>query len=120
MKRIKRNGYIPGGMSLDKEKCNTIESGIGKTTPVDKYPEGKSPYGCYDMLVTSGNGLIVGLMRGRLIRFSAVAHGTMMRSSRGGIPISEPLLIPGTSATGSVASGQNSKFLPQNMVKLIH
>jgi len=34
---------------FDKEKCNTSESGIGKTTRVTRYPNGISPEGCYDM-----------------------------------------------------------------------
>ncbi len=34
---------------FDKEKCNTEESGIGKTTRVTRYPNGISPAGCYDM-----------------------------------------------------------------------
>jgi len=34
---------------FDKEKCNTRESGIGKTTRVTRYPNGISPVGCYDM-----------------------------------------------------------------------
>jgi formylglycine-generating enzyme required for sulfatase activity/Cdc6-like AAA superfamily ATPase len=34
---------------FDKEKCNTMESGIGKTTRVTRYPNGISPVGCYDM-----------------------------------------------------------------------
>ena len=33
----------PWGDMFDKEKCNTAESGIGKTTPVSRYPEGVSP-----------------------------------------------------------------------------
>ena len=39
----------PWGDEFDKEKCNSYESGIKDTTPVDKYPDGVSPYGCYDM-----------------------------------------------------------------------
>ncbi len=39
----------PWGNDFDKRKCNTNESGIYNTTPVDKYPKGTSPYGCYDM-----------------------------------------------------------------------
>lgn len=35
--------------SFDKNKCNGFESGIGHTTPVGQYPNGVSPYGCYDM-----------------------------------------------------------------------
>lgn len=42
----------PWGDEFDKGKCNSDESGINDTTPVDKYPDGVSPYGCYDM---SGN-----------------------------------------------------------------
>ncbi len=34
---------------FDKKKCNTVESEIGETTRVDRYPNGVSPYGCYDM-----------------------------------------------------------------------
>jgi iron(II)-dependent oxidoreductase len=39
----------PWGDEFDKNKCNTYESGIGDTTPVGNYPDGVSPYGCYDM-----------------------------------------------------------------------
>jgi hypothetical protein len=40
------------GDTFDKKYANTVESGIGKTTPVDQYPNGASPYGVMDM---SGN-----------------------------------------------------------------
>jgi serine/threonine protein kinase len=33
----------------DGKYCNNWESGIGATTPVDKYPQGASPYGVWDM-----------------------------------------------------------------------
>ena len=39
----------PWGNDFDKDKCNTIESGIGATSRVTRYPNGVSPYGCYDM-----------------------------------------------------------------------
>jgi formylglycine-generating enzyme required for sulfatase activity len=39
----------PWGNEFDKEKCNSEESGIGKTTRVTVYPDGKSPYNCHDM-----------------------------------------------------------------------
>jgi gamma-glutamyl hercynylcysteine S-oxide synthase len=39
----------PWGDKFDGEKCNTAESGIGKTTRVTRYPNGISPDGCYDM-----------------------------------------------------------------------
>jgi hypothetical protein len=41
----------PWGNEPDNSRCNTWETGIGKTTPVGKYsPQGDSPYGCADML----------------------------------------------------------------------
>ena len=39
----------PWGDEFDEKKCNTLFSRIEATTPVDKYPQGASPYGCYDM-----------------------------------------------------------------------
>jgi formylglycine-generating enzyme required for sulfatase activity len=39
----------PWGNEFDPKKANTRESGIGSTTPVGQFPEGISPYGCYDM-----------------------------------------------------------------------
>jgi formylglycine-generating enzyme required for sulfatase activity len=39
----------PWGDEFDPEKCNTGESLLGGTTPVEKYPDGASPYGCLDM-----------------------------------------------------------------------
>ncbi|MDA0738371.1 MAG: formylglycine-generating enzyme family protein [Nitrospirae bacterium] len=39
----------PWGDEFDSEKCNNQESGSDGTTPVTKYVNGLSPYGCYDM-----------------------------------------------------------------------
>lgn len=39
----------PWGEKFDKNRCNSTESGIRHTTPVTQYPNGVSPYGCYDM-----------------------------------------------------------------------
>ncbi len=39
----------PWGSNFDPEKCNTDEKGPLQTTTVGRYPEGVSPYGCYDM-----------------------------------------------------------------------
>ena len=39
----------PWGDEFDRERCNTAESGIGRTTRVTKCPNGISPEGCYDM-----------------------------------------------------------------------
>lgn len=40
------------GEEWDPDRCNTRLSGYGGTTPVDRFPSGVSPCGCYDM---SGN-----------------------------------------------------------------
>lgn len=40
----------PWGNEFDKEKCNKSEAaGIDHITPIKKYQEGCSPYGCHDM-----------------------------------------------------------------------
>ena len=39
----------PWGEAFDVSRCNTLESMLKDTTPVDHYPTGRSPYGCYDM-----------------------------------------------------------------------
>ena len=39
----------PWGDEFDKNKCNNDEAGIGHRTPITQYPNGSSPYGCYDM-----------------------------------------------------------------------
>ncbi len=39
----------PWGNDFDKDKCNTDESGIRIITSIDTYPNGVSPYGCYDI-----------------------------------------------------------------------
>lgn len=39
----------PWGAQFDAAKCNCKESGIGGTTPVDKYETGRSPAGLLDM-----------------------------------------------------------------------
>jgi formylglycine-generating enzyme required for sulfatase activity len=41
---------FPWGNVFSERKCNSGRSGIEKTTPVTKYPQGKSPYRCYDMV----------------------------------------------------------------------
>jgi formylglycine-generating enzyme required for sulfatase activity len=39
----------PWGDQFDKNKCNSRESGLNRTSPVGIFPGGKSPYGCMDM-----------------------------------------------------------------------
>ena len=39
----------PWGDEFYKNKCNSSESKFNRTSPVSNYPEGVSPYGCYDM-----------------------------------------------------------------------
>jgi len=44
--------YPWGDDWVDGQYCNSVEAGNGRTTPVDDYSEGVSPYGVWDM---SGN-----------------------------------------------------------------
>jgi formylglycine-generating enzyme required for sulfatase activity len=39
----------PWGKEFDKNKCNSIECGLGRTSPVGIFPKGEGPYGCLDM-----------------------------------------------------------------------
>jgi formylglycine-generating enzyme required for sulfatase activity len=39
----------PWGNQFDQACCNTYDSGINTTTPIDAYPSGASPYGVLDM-----------------------------------------------------------------------
>jgi formylglycine-generating enzyme required for sulfatase activity/predicted MPP superfamily phosphohydrolase/energy-coupling factor transporter ATP-binding protein EcfA2 len=39
----------PWGNGFDKNKCNSDECGLDRTSPVGIFPNGKSPYGCMDM-----------------------------------------------------------------------
>jgi formylglycine-generating enzyme required for sulfatase activity len=39
----------PWGEDFDKNLCNSGELGLNRTSPVGIFPEGKSPYGCFDM-----------------------------------------------------------------------
>jgi formylglycine-generating enzyme required for sulfatase activity len=39
----------PWGEHVDKNLCNSLESGLHRTSPVGIYPKGKSPYDCFDM-----------------------------------------------------------------------
>ncbi len=41
--------YFPWGDDYREEHCNTRESGLKMTTPVNRYGKGTSPYGVYDM-----------------------------------------------------------------------
>ncbi len=47
--RGKDGRTYPWGNTFDKEKCNSAEGGLMRTSPVGIYPAGKSPYGCLDM-----------------------------------------------------------------------
>ena len=39
----------PWGEKWGEDHCNSDECGLGRTSPVGIFPEGKSPYGCLDM-----------------------------------------------------------------------
>ncbi|MCU0285786.1 MAG: SUMF1/EgtB/PvdO family nonheme iron enzyme [Acidobacteria bacterium] len=47
--RGSRGFQYPWGNDFDKDKCNSDECGLGRTSPVGIFPDGKSPYGCLDM-----------------------------------------------------------------------
>lgn len=47
---MKRHSTYPwGNTQPDSSRCN-YDNVIGRTTPVNAYPEGQSAYGCYDLL----------------------------------------------------------------------
>lgn len=41
--------YYPWGDEYDEDCCNTVETGLKMTTPVNRYRKGISPYGVFDM-----------------------------------------------------------------------
>lgn len=41
--------YYPWGDNYHEDHCNTLETGLKTTTPVNRYRLGVSPYGVYDM-----------------------------------------------------------------------
>jgi len=47
--RGKDGGIYPWGNEFDKTRLNCAEAKIKETTPVNKYPQGQSVYGCFDM-----------------------------------------------------------------------
>ncbi|MDQ1350423.1 MAG: hypothetical protein QG657_725 [Acidobacteriota bacterium] len=47
--RGSRGFRYPWGDKFDKNKCNSAESGLHRTSPVGIFPSGKSPYGGMDM-----------------------------------------------------------------------
>jgi len=47
--RGSRGFQYPWGNEFDKNKCNSYESELLRTSPVGIFPSGKSPYGCMDM-----------------------------------------------------------------------
>ena len=78
------NRVFPWGMEFHREYCNTRESGMKMTTPVNQYDKGISPYGiydlagniwewCLDMVEESDESL-----EGRLVRKRAVIGGSFV------------------------------------------
>lgn len=47
--RGKYGNVFPWGNERPNHSLCNLDSGPGNTTPVNKYPNGKSPFGCYDM-----------------------------------------------------------------------
>lgn len=48
--RLTNNKQFPWGDKFDSKKCNTREFWLKATTSVDKYPQGVSEYGIYDLV----------------------------------------------------------------------
>ncbi len=46
---LQRQIYPWGNLDANDDYCNCNHS-VGRTTPVDAYPTGMSPFGCYDMM----------------------------------------------------------------------
>jgi formylglycine-generating enzyme required for sulfatase activity len=69
----------PWGSEFSPDKCNSLESGIGAPTSVQRFSAGKSPYGCYDM---AGNIFEWVLDWAESPRFSIVPNSEKM--NRGG------------------------------------
>jgi serine/threonine-protein kinase len=42
--------FYPWGDLFDASRCSSLAGLLGDTTPVDRNPTGRSPYGCYDMV----------------------------------------------------------------------
>ncbi len=47
--RSSRGFQYPWGDDFDKDKCNSDEGELNRTSPVGIFPSGASPYGCMDM-----------------------------------------------------------------------
>ena len=41
--------HVPWGNTWDATRCNSLDGGLDKTSPVGSYPSGASPYGVLDM-----------------------------------------------------------------------
>ncbi|NIM11161.1 MAG: SUMF1/EgtB/PvdO family nonheme iron enzyme, partial [Candidatus Aminicenantes bacterium] len=39
----------PWGKKWKEDHCNSVECGVGRTSPIGMFPKGESPYGCMDM-----------------------------------------------------------------------
>jgi formylglycine-generating enzyme required for sulfatase activity len=66
----------------DGKYCNSLEANINETTPVDKYPDGASPYGVMDM---AGNINEWCNSRGLMNRTSKILRGGWFELSKDGV-----------------------------------
>jgi formylglycine-generating enzyme required for sulfatase activity len=89
----------PWGNQWDKTRANTDEGNLGKPTPVGSYEGGKSPYGAYDMAITSG--VPVGTRKVRIVAGGKSCAAAPGAAGRG--PRVRPTAAGSTRATATTA-----------------
>jgi formylglycine-generating enzyme required for sulfatase activity len=119
----------PWGDVFDPTRCNTVESGIGTTTPVGRYsPDGDSPCGCADMagnvwewtasewepgsefrVLRGGSFILSGVIARCAVRF----RGPPSRRLRlGGVRVG--VAAPPVGITGALREGGNTETLNED------
>src|SRR5688572_17727540 len=74
----------PWGNGFDPTRCNTAESGLGRTTPVTHYPNGASPFGVLDLSGNVWEWLLPKWTEPYQFSEDITVEGTQVRVQRGG------------------------------------